>query len=236
TEDFNFGSAETTNPASSNASEWTRLSGLGRANYSFMDKYYLTASVRADGSSRIGQDNRWGVFPSGALAWRVSEEDFIKDNLSFIDNLKLRLSYGVLGNTAVSPYQSLDRLVSVNYIYGGSALSIGYAPAGISNSQLKWETTREIDLGFDLSIARSRLNFTFDYYKKNTADLLASVPLAPSVGFGSILQNLGEIQNQGVEFGAEAYILQGDFGWDVSGNISFNRNEVVEIAGGSDVV
>ena len=236
TQDFNLGSAETTNPASSYASEWTLLSGLGRVNYSFMDKYYLTASVRADGSSRFGQDNKWGVFPSGALAWRISEEDFIKDNASFIDNLKLRLSYGVLGNTAVSPYQSLDRLVSVNYIYGGSALSIGYAPAGISNSQLKWETTREIDLGFDLSIARSRLNFTFDYYKKNTADLLASVPLAPSVGFGSILQNLGEIQNQGVEFGAEAYILQGDFGWDVSGNISFNRNEVVEIAGGSDVV
>ncbi len=236
TQDFNLGSAETTNPASSYASEWTLLSGLGRVNYSFMDKYYITASVRADGSSRFGQDNKWGVFPSGALAWRISEEDFIKDNASFIDNLKLRLSYGVLGNTAVSPYQSLDRLVSVNYIYGGSALSIGYAPAGISNSQLKWETTREIDLGFDLSVANSRLNFTFDYYKKNTEDLLASVPLAPSVGFGSILQNLGEIQNQGVEFGAEAYILQGDFGWDVSGNISVNRNEVVEIAGGSDVV
>ena len=236
TQDFNLGSAETTNPASSYASEWTLLSGLGRVNYSFMDKYYITASVRADGSSRFGQDNKWGVFPSGALAWRISEEDFIKDNASFIDNLKLRLSYGVLGNTAVSPYQSLDRLVSVNYIYGGSALSIGYAPAGISNSQLKWETTREIDLGFDLSVANSRLNFTFDYYKKNTEDLLASVPLAPSVGFGSILQNLGEIQNQGVEFGAEAYIIQGDFGWDVSGNISVNRNEVVEIAGGSDVV
>lgn len=235
TEDYNLGSAETTNPASSSASEWTLLSGLGRINYSLKDKYYVTASIRADGSSRFGKDNKWGIFPSGALAWRISEEDFIKD-VAFIDNLKLRLSYGVLGNTAVSPYQSLDRLVSVNYIYGGSALSIGYAPAGISNSQLKWETTREIDLGLDLSILNSRLNFTFDYYKKNTEDLLASVPLAPSVGFGSILQNLGEIQNQGVEFGVDAYLLQGEFQWEVAANISANRNKVVEIAGGSDVV
>src|SRR5690606_8501427 len=163
-------------------------------------------------------------------------ESFMKDNIGIIDNLKLRLSYGVLGNTAVSPYQSLDRLIAVNYIYAGEALNIGYAPAGISNSQLKWETTREIDLGFDLSVLNSRLNFTFDYYKKNTEDLLASVPLAPSVGFGSILQNLGEIQNQGVEFGLEAFILEGDFSWNVSGNLSINRNEVKEIAGGSDVV
>lgn len=236
TQDYNLGSAETTNPASSYASEWTLLSGLGRVNYSFMDKYYVTASIRADGSSRFGKDNKWGGFPSGALAWRISEESFMKDNMTFIDNLKLRLSYGVLGNTAVSPYQSLDRLIAVNYIYAGEALNIGYAPAGISNSQLKWETTREIDLGFDLSVLNSRLNFTFDYYKKNTEDLLASVPLAPSVGFGSILQNLGEIQNQGVEFGLEAFILEGDFSWDVSGNLSINRNEVKEIAGGSDVV
>ena len=236
TQDYNLGSAETTNPASSYASEWTLLSGLGRVNYSFMDKYYVTASIRADGSSRFGKDNKWGVFPSGALAWRVSEESFMKDNIGIIDNLKLRLSYGVLGNTAVSPYQSLDRLIAVNYIYAGEALNIGYAPAGISNSQLKWETTREIDLGFDLSVLNSRLNFTFDYYKKNTEDLLASVPLAPSVGFGSILQNLGEIQNQGVEFGLEAFILEGDFSWNVSGNLSINRNEVKEIAGGSDVV
>lgn len=236
TEDYNLGSAETTNPASSYASEWTLLSGLGRVNYSLNDKYYITASVRADGSSRFGQDNKWGIFPSGALAWRISEEDFIKDNLGYIDNLKLRLSYGVLGNTAVSPYQSLDRLVAVNYIYGGSALNIGYAPAGISNSQLKWETTREIDLGLDFSVANSRLNFTFDYYKKNTEDLLASVPLAPSVGFGSILQNLGEIQNEGVEFGIDAYILQGEFSWNAALNLSSNRNEVIEIAGGSDVV
>ena len=236
TQDYNLGSAETTNPASSYASEWTLLSGLGRVNYSFMDKYYVTASIRADGSSRFGKDNKWGVFPSGALAWRVSEESFMKDNMGIIDNLKLRLSYGVLGNTAVSPYQSLDRLIAVNYIYAGEALNIGYAPAGISNSQLKWETTREIDLGFDLSVLNSRLNFTFDYYKKNTEDLLASVPLAPSVGFGSILQNLGEIQNQGVEFGLEAFILEGDFSWNVSGNLSINRNEVKEIAGGSDVV
>ncbi|WP_152269334.1 TonB-dependent receptor [Agriterribacter humi] len=236
TENYNLGSAETINPPSSGISEWQLVSGLGRVNYSIWDKYYVTASLRSDGSSRFGKENKWGIFPSGALAWRVSEERFMRENVKFIDNLKLRASYGITGNTALSPYQSLDRMSPVKYIYNGNTESVGYAPSGISNSQLKWETSSELDLGLDLSILNNRLGFTFDYYKKNTHDLLASVPLPPSVGFGFILQNFGEIQNQGLEFGLNADILTREFKWDVSTQLSMNKNKVVKIAGGSDIV
>lgn len=236
TENYNLGSAETINPPSSDISQWSLVSGLGRVNYSFLDRYFLTASIRSDGSSRFGKDNKWGVFPSGALAWRISEERFIKDQLPFINNLKLRASYGVTGNTALSPYQSLDRLSPVKYIYSGNTESVGYAPSGISNSQLKWETSNELDLGLDLGVFNNRLGVTFDYYKKNTKDLLASVPLPPSSGFGFILQNLGEIENQGLEFSVNADVLTGGFKWNAAAQVSTNRNKVLKIAGGSDIV
>src|SRR5690606_22510224 len=131
TENYNLGSAETINPPSSGISEWQLISGLGRVNYSIWDKYYVTASLRSDGSSRFGKDNKWGLFPSGALAWRISEERFMRENVKFIDNLKLRASYGITGNTALSPYQSLDRMSPVKYIYNGNTESVGYAPSGI---------------------------------------------------------------------------------------------------------
>ncbi|MBA2760870.1 MAG: TonB-dependent receptor, partial [Segetibacter sp.] len=137
-----------------------------------------TGSVRADGSSRFGKENKWGVFPSGALAWRVSDETFM-NNVKFINNLKLRTSYGITGNTALSPYQSLDRLAGARYIDAGQTENIGFVPVGIANPSLKWETTAQFDVGFDLGIINDRLSFTFDYYKKNTSNLLASVPLPP---------------------------------------------------------
>ncbi|MEO5999759.1 MAG: TonB-dependent receptor [Chitinophagaceae bacterium] len=235
TENFSLGSASTINPPSSGYSKWTLASGLGRVNYSINDKYYLTASVRADGSSRFGKDNKWGVFPSGAVAWRVSDENFMK-NVKFISNLKVRGSYGVTGNTALSPYQSLDRLSAVRYIDGGQAESIGYSPSGISNSKLKWETTRQLDIGLDFGIINDRIGITFDYYKKNTQNLLASVPLPSSVGFSSILQNIGEIQNEGFELAVNADVFTGEFKWNVSGQVSTNKNKVLKLAGGRDIV
>ena len=235
TEDYNLSAATTVNPPSSGISKWALASWLGRVNYSMDSKYYFTASVRADGSSRFGAENKWGVFPSGAIAWRISEESFMRE-ISFLSNLKLRGSYGITGNTALSPYQSLNRLSSVRFIDVGNTESIGYAPSGIANSKLRWETTGQLDIGFDLGILDDRINFTFDYYKKNTRNLLASVPLPPSVGFGSILQNIGEIQNQGVEFSVNADILSGVFKWDVSGQISANKNKVVKLAGDRDII
>lgn len=235
TEDYNLGSAETINPPSSSLSQWKLASWLGRANYSVNDKYYITASIRSDGSSRFGEENKWGFFPSGALAWRISKEPFMQ-NISFINDLKLRTSYGLTGNTALSPYQSLDRLSSVKYIYGNHTENVGYAPSGISNSQLKWETTNEFDIGFDVSMINNRISLTADYYNKHTHDLLASVPLPPSMGFGSMLRNIGEIENQGIEVSVKADILTKGFKWSSSAQISSNKNRVLKIAGGSDII
>lgn len=235
TENYDLGAAETIGNPGSGYSDWTLASFLARVNYSYNDKYMITASIRADGSSRFGANNKWGYFPSGAVAWRISEESFMED-IDIINSLKLRASYGVTGSTALSPYQSLNRLNSVKYIYDGQADVIGYVPVGISNSALKWESTSQLDIGFDLNVVNDRLRFVFDYYKKNTTDLLASVPLPPSVGFGSIYQNIGEIQNKGFELSVNADILRGEFKWIASAQISSNKNEVIELAGGSDIL
>jgi TonB-linked SusC/RagA family outer membrane protein len=234
TENYDLSAAESVGNPSSGYSDWTLASFLSRANYSFDGKYMFTASIRADGSSRFGDEHKWGYFPSGAVAWRISDEPFLEES-EFINNLKLRVSYGITGNTALNPYQSLDRLSSVKYIYGNQTDVIGFVPSGISNSSLKWETTGQLDIGFDLNILNDRLRFVFDYYKKNTKDLLASVPLPPTVGFGSILSNLGEIQNSGIELSIDAEILKNDFTWDVSAQFSANKNEVIELAGDSDI-
>ncbi len=234
TENYNLGAAETINTPASGFSEWTLASWLGRANYSFDNKYMLTASVRADGSSRFGANNKWGIFPSGAIAWRVSDEAFMK-NISFINSLKVRASYGITGNTALSPYQSLDRFTSVKNIYDQNNEIIGFVPAALSNSDLKWESTAQLDIGFDLNIINNRLRFIFDYYKKNTSNLLAAVPLPPSIGFVTSLQNIGEIQNSGFELSLAADILRNEFKWDISTQFSTNNNKVVELAGGKDI-
>ncbi len=235
TKNYDLSAAETINPPSSGYSQWTLASWLGRVNYSLNSKYLFTASIRADGSSRFGADHKWGFFPSGAFAWRASDEAFMQ-NVGFISDLKFRVSYGLTGNTALSPYQSLNRLSSVTYIYANQADVIGYVPSGISNTDLRWETTAQFDIGFDFGILENRLRFTADYYNKKTSDLLASVPLPPSVGFGSILQNVGEIQNQGIEFSAQADILTHEVKWNVSAQISANKNKVLRLAGGSDIL
>ncbi len=235
TENYNLGAAEIVDPPSSYYSEWVLASWLARVNYSFNNKYLVTVSVRADGSSRFGANNKWATFPSGAFAWRVSEESFMQD-VTFMSDLKFRASYGITGNTALSPYQSLDRLGTVKTIFANQADEVGFVPTGISNADLKWESTAQFDIGFDVALLNNKLRLTADYYKKNTTDLLASVPLPPSVGFGSILQNIGEIQNQGFEFTANAEIIRtADLVWNVSANFSTNKNKVIEIAGGSDI-
>ena len=235
TENYDLSAAEVVDTPTSYISEWVLASWLARANYSFKNKYLLTASVRADGSSRFGSNNKWATFPSAAFAWRVSEEPFMND-INFMSDFKLRVSYGITGNTALNPYQSLDRLSSKKVIFANQADEIGFVPSGISNSDLKWESTAQFDIGFDVNFIDNRLRLTADYYKKNTTDLLASVPLPPSVGFGTILQNIGEIQNQGFEFTVNADIIRTtELSWNISANLSTNKNKVIEIAGGSDV-
>ncbi|HTF28726.1 MAG TPA: TonB-dependent receptor, partial [Flavitalea sp.] len=235
TQDYNLGSASIITPPTNGYSDWKLLSFLGRINYSHNSKYLLTVSVRSDGSSRFGMNNKWGVFPSGAVAWRVSEEQFMKD-IAAISDFKLRASYGITGNTALSPYQSLSRLTSNRTIYANASEVIGYIPANLANPELKWETTAQLDLGFDLGVFQNVLTFTFDYYKKNTTNLLAAIPLPTSTGFSSALRNIGEIQNDGIELGLNAKILDKAVKWDVSAQISTNRNKVINLAGNSDIL
>lgn len=230
TENFDLAAASIIRPPSNGYSDWTLLSWLGRINYGFKDKYLITASVRADGSSRFGAGNRWATFPSAAVAWRVSEEPFLQ-SATFINDFKIRASYGITGNTALSPYQSLDRLSSVRLVQGNNTDEVGYAPSSLANADLKWETTSQVDLGFDLTLFNGKAEVTFDYYKKNTKDLLASVPLPPSIGFTSSLKNIGEIQNKGIEIGLGSTLVRGGFKWNIFGQVSFNKNEVVQLAG-----
>ncbi|MCB9264286.1 MAG: TonB-dependent receptor [Lewinellaceae bacterium] len=235
TENYDLGAAETVETPSSGYNEWSLASALGRVNYTLNGKYLFTASIRADGSSRFAPGNKWSYFPSGAFAWRVSDEPFLVGN-RVIGNLKLRASYGITGNQGINSYQTLNRLTSTIAVYGNGGEVVGFVPAAIANPDLKWETTEQLDVGFDLGLIGNRYRFTFDYYIKNTKDLLASVPLPPSVGFGSILRNIGAIKNSGVELSLDADVLVGAFQWNAYGQISFNKNEVVSLAGGDDVL
>ncbi|WP_157718067.1 TonB-dependent receptor [Gramella sp. MAR_2010_147] len=231
-EDNSLGSAENTNPNSSNVTDWKLLSWLGRINYDLNDKYLFTASVRADGSSRFGENNKWGVFSSGAFAWRISNEEFLKD-FEDLSDLKLRVGYGETGSTAIAAYQSLNTLAEERATFGDSDV-IGFANVSAPNPDLKWETTSQLGIGLDAAFVDDRYRLTVDYYKKNTKDLLAIIPLPGSTGFTSQITNLGEIQNTGMEFSAGALFGKSDFTWDVNAMVSFNKNEVITI--GQDIL
>jgi len=210
----------------------TLLSYLGRINYVLNDKYMATFSYRADASSVFGKDNKWGYFPSGSLAWRISEEEFLK-NSALVNDLKLRASYGITGNQGINPYESLASLGS-GYWYsypwnGGSATNIGFGIAGIANPELKWESTRQTDIGFDASLFKGRLTATVDVYKKVTEDLLMPRELPGYVGVPSILDNIGSIENKGLEImiGGDPFV--GTVRWNTSFNFTINRNKVLDL-------
>lgn len=219
----------------SGRTKWTLMSYLGRVNYSFMNKYLLTVSLRADGSSRFGEGNKWGYFPSAALAWRIIDENFMQ-NSQFFSDLKLRGSWGQTGNTAIAPYQTLHSLSTVQIPFNDE-LYIGIMPGGntLDNPNLKWETTTQTDIGLDVGVLKNRLSLTVDVYKKNTKDLLARVPLATSSGYMNTIQNIGEIENKGIEAGVFATIFNRAFKWNLNVNFSENKSKVKKLANGSDV-
>lgn len=233
-ESYDIGAAATQDIPVSNYAKWSLMSYLGRANYTFNNKILATISFRADGSSRYSEGQKWGYFPSAALAWRLAEEDFIK-KIPFISDLKIRAGYGKTGNTAINPYQTLNQLYSSQVVFG-DALTTAYSPSSRLAAPLKWETTAQTDAGIDFSILNNRFSFTADYYIKNTSDLLNNVQLPSSLGYAYTIQNIGKIQNKGFEFSANAKVLQGDFKWDLGGNISFNKNKVVKLYGGNDIL
>jgi len=191
------------------------------------EKYMLTLTGRYDGSSKFGENNKYALFPSGALAWRMSEEDFMKQ-IEWISNLKLRASLGQAGNQAIAPYQTLDRLTT-NVPVFGSGQRVGFVASGFSNQGLKWETTTQTNLGLDLSIIENRVGIVMDFYKKNTTDLLYNASLPPSSGYSSSIRNVGEIENKGFELELSYRNLKGAVRWNSSLNITVNRGKVVDL-------
>lgn len=234
TETANLGSANTPGIPSSGYSFATLLSYLGRVNYSYNSKYLATVSFRADGSSRYSEGNKWGYFPSAALAWRVSEEEFLK-NSSFISDLKIRASWGQTGSQAIGAYATLNNLSAGKTVFD-DALYNTFAPGTRLPGNLKWETTEQADFGIDAAFKNNRYRLSLDYYVKNTRDLLNTVQLPIGFGFTSTIQNVGEIQNKGVEIALDARVIDKDFKWDIGGNISFNRNKVVKLYNGADIL
>ncbi len=232
-----LGSGESFAAPNTGFSEWTLVSFLGRANYSLNDKYLFTISGRRDGSSRFGEGNKWGFFPSAAFAWRLLEEDFFQNTFpTSISDLKVRMSWGISGNQAIAPYQSLQRFSAVSLAFGGNP-NTGFRPANLGNPDLKWETTEEFNIGLEFGLWNQRFSLSADYYVKNTEDLLALVNLPPTSGFSTTIQNIGSTRNKGVEINLGAVLLRRDqMRWDANFNIAANQNEVTETATGQDIV
>jgi len=209
--------------------DWTTNSYFGRVNYGFEDKYLLTASLRADGSSRAGINNQWGYFPAVSGAWRISREDFLKDN-TLISDFKLRAGWGEVGNLPQTLYNSYSTLNPAAYLFGGTSAS-GYSPTNpAGNPNLKWESTKGLNVGFDISVLNDRLSLSADYYNKKTTDFIFPVTISTAEGGAANLEytNLpGNVSNKGFEFSLTGRIITGgDFSWTATLNASFNKNEV----------
>ena len=222
---------------SNGLSETQLVSGLMRLNYGYDNRYLATFTARADGSSKFGSGNKWAIFPSGALSWNMHNESFLKE-VQWLDVLKLRASYGISGNQGISPYQTLSRFGQHKYYYNGSwqmAIGPGYQSgytgeggiyavwSGIANTNLKWETTAQLDLGVDVSLFGNRLNFTFDWYDKVTNDLLRERNIAPSSGYDRMWVNDGVIKNTGIEMTLDG-IMYSNRDWKIGGTLMFTRN------------
>ena len=216
-------------PLATDASDTRLISYLARANYTFMNKYVLTSTLRVDGVSKFSQENRYGYFPSFSLAWRLVQESFI-DNLNVFDDLKLRAGWGQIGNHGIRPYATLSNYASnTNVLYGNAnnGVDIPIFLQNIANPDLKWETTEQVNLGLDFAFFESRLTATVDVYSKLTKDLLQNVPIPLSSGFLNVQVNRGEIENRGIEASLNAILVDNnDFTLSVGGNIAFNKTKL----------
>lgn len=217
-----------------NLTEWSLLSYFGRVNYEFADKYLVSINARYDGSSRFGKSNRWGFFPSASAGWRISKENFF--NVKPIDDLKIRASWGRLGNQDIGLYAFSSKMQQSYYTFGiPQSLVVGYYPASDFNPDVKWETTTQTNFGFDLSALEYRLYFSADYYVKNTTDMLLVLPQAATSGFSSTgYENLGEVQNKGLELSAQWRDNIGKLNYSLGGNLSTFKNKVIKLGQYSD--
>ncbi len=231
----NLGAGSTSPGYSSNRSRFAFNSYFGRVNYGYKDKYLLTVTGRIDGSSRFGANNKYSLFPSAALAWKVSEEDFLKNN-TVISNLKLRTSYGLTGNSEIGSYSSLSTLSS-----GYSAIINGAKVGGtginrLANPDLRWEKTAQYDAGVELGLFKNRITLEGDVYYRKTTDMLLDAPVPRTSGYATIKKNIGSMENKGLELGLNTVNIQGkSFSWNTTFNISMNRNKVLSLATPSDI-
>ncbi|WP_205940760.1 SusC/RagA family TonB-linked outer membrane protein [Pedobacter paludis] len=221
-----LGSAATKVTASSNESAFSFLSYFFRTNYKYNDRYLVSFSIRADGSSRFGENHKYGYFPAGSLGWIASEEDFLKTNET-ISLLKFRVSYGLTGNAEIGNY-SARGLFSGTGAYGGSA---GQIPTRIANPDLTWEKTKQLDIGLDFGLLKNRITGVFDFYQKNTTELLLDVPIPQTTGFSTITQNLGTLKNTGFELGINSENLVGAFKWSTAITAAINNNKITNLGG-----
>ncbi|OJY85686.1 MAG: hypothetical protein BGP14_00025 [Sphingobacteriales bacterium 44-15] len=213
--------------ASTTMSEWSLLSYFSRINYGLMDKYFLSLSLRADGSSRFGLQNKWGYFPSVSASWIASEENFLR-NSSIINYLKIRASYGLSGNNNISNYGSIGSLSYTKYAIGNNNIS-GLVPSSLSNANLGWEASKQLNVGIDFGFWNDRIRITGDIYQTVSSGLLLNVPVPSILGVTSALQNIGKVRNRGLEISLTTRNLTGNFNWSTDFNISFNRNIVLQL-------
>ncbi len=203
------------------------ISYFSRLNYTFKGKYLLSASIRRDGSSRFGPNKKWGLFPSVSGGWVVSDESFFK-SLKSVNNLKIRASYGFTGNDRFADYKWIGSM-SQGRIALGNTLSTTYFPGSITNPDLEWERTQQLNIGLDLGLLSNRISFEADYYISKSDGLLLDVPVPSVSGFTSVFQNIGKLQNKGLELNLTTYNLRGKFNWNSQLNFSLNRNEVLSL-------
>ena len=199
-----------------------------------LGKYLLTASIRRDGSSRFGANNKYGVFPSAAVAWRISDETFMQ-NVPLLSLLKARISYGKTGNNNIGNYASLSTINYIKYTTGGVAIG-GFAPGVIPNPNLTWETQQQVNGGLDIGLFKGRLNLTVDRFVSRNKDLLLNVNVPTASGFSTALQNIGEVQNTGWEFVVNSINKEGKFSWSTDFNISAYTNKVLKLGPSGDPI
>lgn len=232
---YNLNGGEITG-LSSNFNQWTMMSYVGRVNYGLLDRYLLTASLRYDGSSRLADGHKWALFPSVAVAWRITEESFVKDS-KWLSNLKLRLSYGQAGNAnSVSPYASEGNISGSVYYPFGTSTSVGNLPANIANPLLTWERTSEYNVGFDFGFLGQRISGNIEYYNRTTNDLLMGRNIPVHLGYSSVVSNVGSVRNSGFELQLNTVnIASKNFTWNTTINLAYNKNEIVSLADEEDL-
>lgn len=231
----NLGAGATNPQVTSNRAKFAFNSYFGRINYGLKDKYLVTVTGRVDGSSRFGANNKYSLFPSAALAWRVSEEDFLKSN-TVISNLKVRTSYGLTGNSEIPAYSSLSLLSSTYGALFDEARVSGTGINRLSNPDLKWEKTAQYDVGIELGLFNNRISIEGDFYYRKTTDMLLDAPVPRTSGYATIRKNIGSMQNRGIELALNTVNVQGkNFSWNTTFNISMNRNKVLSLATPSDI-